>query len=633
MSEKLFSQKIKYLNEKLNLTEREFTKLFWDGNPKTLSSRNMTVHKSWLGSKGIYQVKGFYFDEYEISKLTIDNNELAFTKESFMVDSFEEFKSRVDTYVNYKKQPQVLFEYRYIYYFDVNLNKISYAELKPIKKINGGYKVELIPAKFYKDKGVEIYVGALKIDKDYFHISVENSFETLTFYFMLSKGYSHNNKINGIGLGLSYDRGLPLSTKNLLTKEKLTKEEKLDFYLNANESEYLITDERFDNLYTDVKTNYLNKFYHKLENLTTFMNTSRKEVLHNELAEDIYLNIFYKSFIGLNEISKKVMRDHNYFISRRRMATEVFLKSISINKNSSCRIVYPLFKGDTTLFDKQDERAKKSLNLNIKLAKNGLNIERIFIIDKSYKFSIYLKKSIKLLIESGITVKIALVEDLEGFNISSYDFVYSQKHSVAIYKNTRDRICLFKVTKVKDRVKQLSYDYDKIDEVSFSFEKLLLKQNIKSDKVLEKLIGTWHYYFYGSIIENKNEFILWHNEIKISTNGSVTYAFKNKVILIGNIDTVYNKHQSVINLNSLGSSNLSIITINKKNIYKNIFKVTMIDKQFGTDYDMATFGIFSRKELDENLVKKALGNIDEVMLRESMELEKRINELYIEGRF
>ncbi|MCH9740867.1 MAG: hypothetical protein K0U38_08525, partial [Epsilonproteobacteria bacterium] len=88
-----------------------------------------------------------------------------------------------------------------------------------------------------------------------------------------------------------------------------------------------------------------------------------------------------------------------------------------------------------------------------------------------------------------------------------------------------------------------------------------------------------------------------------------------------------------INLNSLGSSNLSIISINKKNIYKNIFKVTMIDKQFGTDYDMATFGIFSRKELDENKVKKALGNIDEVMLRENIELERRINELYIESKF
>ena len=48
---------------------------------------------------------------------------------------------------------------------------------------------------------------------------------------------------------------------------------------------------------------------------------------------------------------------------------------------------------------------------------------------------------------------------------------------------------------------------------------------------------------------------------------------------------------------------------------------------------MATFGIFSKRKLNENLVKKALGNVDEVMLRENIELEKRINELYLNSQF
>jgi hypothetical protein len=78
---------------------------------------------------------------------------------------------------------------------------------------------------------------------------------------------------------------------------------------------------------------------------------------------------------------------------------------------------------------------------------------------------------------------------------------------------------------------------------------------------------------------------------------------------------------------------LALIIIDHQNIYKDIFKVTMIRKQFGTTLDMVTFGIFSRKELDETLVKKALGNVNEVMLRESIELEQRINELYIESQF
>jgi hypothetical protein len=154
---------------------------------------------------------------------------------------------------------------------------------------------------------------------------------------------------------------------------------------------------------------------------------------------------------------------------------------------------------------------------------------------------------------------------------------------------------------------------------------------LKKDSVLEKLEGEWYYYFYGSMYYN-NDFRLWDITIKIYGN-KVDYLLNKKLLLTGYINTHYNKHQVIIQLNSLMSSNLTLITICKKSIYKNIFKVSMLDKQFGTKYDMVSFGIFSKIKLDETLVKKALGNVNEVMLRESIELEQRINELYIESQF
>jgi len=102
---------------------------------------------------------------------------------------------------------------------------------------------------------------------------------------------------------------------------------------------------------------------------------------------------------------------------------------------------------------------------------------------------------------------------------------------------------------------------------------------------------------------------------------------------MGYINTEYNKHQAFIYLTSLDSHTLSIIVINKENIYKDIFKVSMIDKKVGTNYDMATFGIFSKIELDEKVVKDLLGNIDEVMLRENIALEQRINKFYHQSKF
>lgn len=114
MSEKLFSKKIRYLYEALDYSHKEFTKLFWDGQKKSWNSRNTTVHNSWLGEEGIDQVKGFYFDDYTISKYKV------FTKECFTHNSFETFKEKADAFIEQMKNPRREFEYRFLYYYDVN---------------------------------------------------------------------------------------------------------------------------------------------------------------------------------------------------------------------------------------------------------------------------------------------------------------------------------------------------------------------------------------------------------------------------------------------------------------------------------------------------------------------------------
>ena len=154
-----------------------------------------------------------------------------------------------------------------------------------------------------------------------------------------------------------------------------------------------------------------------------------------------------------------------------------------------------------------------------------------------------------------------------------------------------------------------------------------------NDSVLESLVGSWHYYSYGSVRNKDNEFKLWHDKVKIFPNAEITYTFANKEYFMGHINTQYNKHQAFIHLTSLDSHTLSLIVINKENIYKDIFKVSMIDKQVGTNYEMATFGIFSKIKLDEKVAKGLLGNIDEVMLRESIGLEERINQFYHKSKF
>ncbi|MBU1667677.1 hypothetical protein KKC13_04605 [bacterium] len=628
MKKILFQEKVEYLFFMLKKSENDFLKLFLKDGQK-LSSRKKTVIDNWLKGEMKDAPKAFHFDEYRISTFKCDNDEMAFTKDSFMNNSLESFKIEVDNYITYKNKPKELFEYKYIYYFDVNQNQINFFELNTIEKIhNNAYKVKLIPSDFFKDRGVEVYVGILKIDRDYYHISVENYFETLTFYFMRGRGVKNNSKVHGIGLGLSYDEELPLSTKDLLTKEPLTEDEKKDFYLSANESEYLLSDELLENIYSTTKENYINKFHKKLNNLATFTTKSR-EILKDTIENDVYLNLFHKSFISVNEISKKVIQNQYFFIYRRRTAMKIFLKSIAAREDSFCNMIYPVFKSDSILFDKSDERSKELLNLSANLSGEGLKIQIIFIVSYDFKVTKYFKKAITHLIDSGLSIKIAFIEDVDKLKVSSYDFIYSKEKDVAIYTSMRDRIRIFKVTKAEERIKTLFYDFKKIESVSSEFYNFLSNPHNQNNKVLNSLIGKWHWYFYGSM-EDNSIVKVWDILVNIQTNGEVECINKNdKVLLLsGTLDSTYNQNQSFIITTANESRNLSIVLLDNREIHKQVFRVTMIDKQHGRQGNMATFGIFSRSELEKKDIRYALGNnVDETRLLENQKLEIRVNEL------
>jgi hypothetical protein len=274
MKQNLFSKKIEYLFRNLNIGEEEFVKLFWNGTKPSFGARKKTVIGKWYEGD-ISQAKAFYFDTYPISMLHKEGK-FFFTKGAFWDESFEVFKKRVDLYISHITRPQNLFEYKYIYYYDIHLKVVTFVKIYTEEEIdNDRYKIRLIISELYQDRGIDTYYGELKIINDYYYISVKNSFEILTFYFMLNKGFRNNNAIYGLRLGLSYDKGLPISGKNLLSKKLLSKEEEELFYLNANESDTLISDESTHDIYSSAKENYLKKLHHKIFDISTFMERAR----------------------------------------------------------------------------------------------------------------------------------------------------------------------------------------------------------------------------------------------------------------------------------------------------------------------------------------------------------------------
>lgn len=625
MKKKIFSDKIKYLFEHLNLNQKEFVKLFWNGEKKRWNTRVKTVN-NWLHND-IKQPKGFQLDSYRIStSLTIENGEPAFSKESFTMDSFEDFTIQVDRYLRYQAIPKDEFEYKYIYYYDSYLKKVTFVELKTIKKVhNHKYMIKLCLSKEYDERGTNSYLGELEIDRNYYHISAKNSFEILSFYFILNLGFKDDDSIYGLRLGKAYSDGLPLSAKNLLTKQLLNKQEERELYLNINETEELKSKEAFYDIYSSSIHNHINAFHSKISNLATY-NSNVREILNDKLCENIYYNIMSKEFYAFSEVSSHVKHKNSFYIHNIRRASKVFLQSVACRKEP-CYVVSPLID-NLSLLKEHDSKASQALKLNIDLAKDGLKIYRIFVIDKNFKLTAYVKRSIEKLIESGIDIRIIRKKHIESIVETSYDFIYSQTKDIAIFRKPSDRFCIYHVTNDKHTLNHIDIDYLKIKAKSYTFEEFLKNKHLIDYTVLNRLKGEFFHYSYGSK-EGKEDGKLhfWNNrKIEISKENKVKYLQDDKVIAVGEISIEEN--QSYIHMLEINRKNSISMRFDNIDTDYEIFRVIKIGKQYIREKDMVSIGVFSRKKLDDKTAQELIGDEEKSIFNISSSVKENIDSYY-----
>ena len=164
MTRTLFQEKINYLFEQLNMQgkEKEFVSLF-SPTQHIYSDRKKVVIGKWLYGK-MKKNPYWKFEEYPISKEKI-NGILAFDEYCFGdEESFELFKERVDSYIVdkiYFASKKDDFEYKYIYYFNFFIKKITFLKLDIIKEhSDNNYTIKLTPSSFYK-KSIDSYIGTL----------------------------------------------------------------------------------------------------------------------------------------------------------------------------------------------------------------------------------------------------------------------------------------------------------------------------------------------------------------------------------------------------------------------------------------------------------------------------------------
>jgi len=421
-------------------------------------------------------------------------------------------------------------------------------------------------------------------------------------------------------LGRSYKRRVPLCNKSVLTKKRLTAKEKEELAIILNETEELILDEE---LKLSLEYPYFNKFYEKIQNIKLFLK-NREDFFREEINNSPYFNIIYDTFFSFCMIASKSKSKSKYWVSNKRRAYKTFLDSLSRIENSSCYIVNPIFDSYIYLFN---DYSPKLINHNIECARKGLKIEQIFIAKRDYKINDFTQEMIKKLEDNGITVRFALLEDIEKIpKLKSYDFLYSNSlESVGLYRSVDDYKYLYNVIVSPITILKLKATYKKIKKISLPLQSFLEYQNKIEDPLIEKLYGVWYHYSYGSIKE-KNEPKIWEEKLEIEKNGDVFYMEENgKIILKGKLNISFSLKDAFIYLIEPDSQNIILIKFNKDEVYKGIFRAPILDNSFQEDINMISFGFFSKKKLDIKVVKEILGEERKSVLIEDKKLQDRIN--------
>jgi len=623
----LFQKKLNYLFKTLNIEERKFIEYFSE-KEHNYSARKKVVINKWLYGE-MKKLPKWKYNKYPISREKIDKT-LVFPESCFLnEESVEDFENRVDMYLMNKLHSNIKkssFEYKYIYYFNSKIKEILQLELTITNQISEHlYSVRLEPSSLYKKEGIDTYTGKLIEENNYYYIAVKNSHERVTFYFEIDSAFLHT-QIYGLSLELSAVNGLPIARTRVLSTKELNEKEKKELYLFLNENETLMYNKNF-NRYKNKNERYFYKFYEKIDNLKSFIEHS-ENLFKEELKDNAYYNIFYSIFDSFYEMSTNVKQNKRYWTSNKRQVYKKFLESMTREKDNTCYIVTPLYDSYIYLFD---EYSSNLVEYNIQLSKQGLKIEQIFVLSKEYQLNKFIQKMVKKLISNNIIVRFVLLDDITKLSsLYSYDFLCSSKDdNTAIYRKNFGYI--YYISRSKNKILKLKFDYTKIKNLSHPLDEFLIYQK-KEKTILKELVGIWYHYYYGSYKNSNGLLRVWSSTLEIFENGVVEYRDEDKVTLKGELNCEFNKEHPFIYLTALESKSLALLQLDRQDIYRQIFKVPVLDKQLSSTLNMASVGFFSKEKMEESTIRDILGKDTGVLIEDS-QMQERINNYYNQKKF
>ncbi len=646
---KLTGKKVKIIYEQIcKKNIEELLELFFNPdehnkNPKYKLSRKKVLQRYIREEKASLLDLKKQFTNLKISKLYIEDEPL-FTVESFFDSDIASFTKRAKEYQNFqhKASLDIDTEYQYIYMFssadkpiinnfskNFTYYKLDYTNAQKIV-CDKAIEVKVYPSNI---KNIGFYTGTIKRHNTKVVLSIFNEYDYITALFdtslkSVTQTPLYEDHLFGVAVGINdHNQKIPVAKKVVMTKRVLNGVELEQLYLILNETQMI---EAKENLYAlesrdDQDSSHLSKYQQKITDIHTFFSNIKYSTL---IKTSIMHHMVFTEFHVFKNMYDKFAAFQEYFLHDRKRIYLEFLRYLRIYKEESVYIVLPIFKDKSNIFLYESFEKKSIKELFIDLARGGMKFEIVFVIEKLQDYrNEKMNKVLRELKETGFKLLFVSKNEIENL-VESYDFFYTQSKSSVIKKSHIRNTKRFIVTDSKEQIRSSIVDFQRINEHSYTYDEVMDNScNIcQNDLILQKLLGVWHCYSYGSFEDEKNRPVLWEIMLEIKADYTILMKMQDKISSNGKLEVF--KEESVFSIqSSQRDGNTFMILTNRK--IKPITSLMIYSKQLHKDADMATVGIISRQQLLPEDAKKLLGKYEHSVLKVSPKFQTKIDDFIL----
>ncbi len=287
-------------------------------------------------------------------------------------------------------------------------------------------------------------------------------------------------------------------------------------------------------------------------------------------------------------------------------------------------MVMPIDKGDN-IFEHQSSQALL-LQEQFQALSQSISIEMIFVLPSCQyplrdEFLSFLST-----IQSSIKIYFIFTEEIEQ-EVNSIDFLLTEQKNFLISKFLRVDAPVFNLSLDQNIINEHEAMFRKIRNRSIPYESFFEKGRSlcqSNNPILKNLVGRWYFYLYGT-----GKF--WQDEIHIAKDGTVNSITENGEEEQGEI--IHKHYQSIILLEEKKTRRLlTIIFDHQPHQTTHVFTVQVIAKQFKSDLEILTIGLFSRHKMEIEKAQNILGDVDEVRVLEKEGIQRRLG-AYLSEKF